>query len=104
MSVRKIVKFAVGSLAGSGAAMVVNGIISEYTRPRSLKQRCAVIAARVVLSSLALEVTRRKSDKMIDETFQSVVDLKKDWADLKKALYGETEPPTTPPTQTPTAD
>jgi hypothetical protein len=106
MNVRKVTKFVVGSLAGSGAAMIMNGVITEHTHPRSLKQKCAVIAARVVLSALVAETTKRQSDKMVDETMDSIRDLRKDWAELKRVIRGEEplKPPSPAPEDTDTTD
>jgi len=98
-----MVKLAVGSLAGAGAALIMNGVITEHTRPRSFKQRCSVIAARVVLSALVAETTKRQSDKVVDETFQTVINSREYWASLKKAISGE-ETPEPPSPASGTAD
>lgn len=103
MNATKLVKFVVGSFATAGSAMLVNSVITEHARPKSMKQRISVVAARVVLTALVVETTRRQSDKMVDETIKEWGELKKSWTELKNAITGE-ETPETPSPAPVTAD
>lgn len=103
MNATKIAKFVVGSFSTAGAAMLVNSVITEHARPKSMKQRISVVAARVVLTALVVETTRRQSDKMIDETIKEWHELKNSWTELKNVLRGE-ETPEPPSPATGTAD
>jgi hypothetical protein len=98
VNVTKLTKFVVGSFATAGSAMLVNSVITEHARPKSMRQRISVVAARVVLTTLVVETTRRQSDKMVDETIKEWDELKKNWRELKRVLSGEKEPETVDPT------
>lgn len=77
----KVFKFAASVVVGVGTTRIVSGIIRSNVTPKSTIQKLTVMAASLVIGSMAARATRKHLDEMIEEAIEgwkeALIELKK---------------------------
>jgi heme O synthase-like polyprenyltransferase len=63
----EVTKQIVSLVVGAGTTKIIAGIIARNTEPTKLTQKVSIVAAGVVLGSMAADATSSYTDAKIDE-------------------------------------
>ena len=80
----QLAKTAVGFVVGAGVSKIVHAVIKNNITPEKVLDKISVVAASVVVGSMAREATKEYTDRQIDNVVTQ-------YRELKAKIKGTTE-------------
>lgn len=77
MTPREIAKKVAGVIVQYGSAIIVNGIIKNNVDTSRIDNKIAVGLSSIALGGIVADATANRSDKIVDDIFDTIDEIKK---------------------------